>query len=263
MSHHQIIQGQLRHIKGWKPDRPDPLRDKLFYEHFKLSASPPPAASLRSGMPSVKDQGSLGSCTAHGATAAIEYLMVHDKKPEVDLSRLFLYFASRVWVEGENPTEDSGCAIRNVMKALRSYGACVEKMWPYNVDAFAIRPPKVCVVEAAKHEIINYYRCPNLSSIKQSIADGYPVVIGFSVYQSMMTAAVEKTGIVPYPTADDEQIGGHCVALDGYDDSKKSFEFQNSWGTSWGDKGFGMLDYRFVVNGLANDGWTIRTALNA
>ena len=37
--------------------------------------------------------------------------------------------------------------------------------------------------------------------------------------------------------------GGHCVALVGY--TPDTFIVRNSWGTSWGDKGFGYasLDY--------------------
>lgn len=38
--------------------------------------------------------------------------------------------------------------------------------------------------------------------------------------------------------------GSHAVLLVGYNDEKKEFLFQNSWGESWGDKGFGRISYK-------------------
>jgi C1A family cysteine protease len=44
------------------------------------------------------------------------------------------------------------------------------------------------------------------------------------------------------PTVD----GWHCVAICGYDDSRSRFEFKNSWGTAWGNSGYGTLPYGYV-----------------
>jgi C1A family cysteine protease len=32
---------------------------------------------------------------------------------------------------------------------------------------------------------------------------------------------------------------------------------RNSWGTSWGDGGYGWLPYRYVLEGLATDWWSL------
>jgi C1A family cysteine protease len=54
-------------------------------------------------------------------------------------------------------------------------------------------------------------------------------------------------------------IGGHAVMAVGYDDEKKHFIIQNSWGTEWGDKGFFYMPYDYAANSdLAADFWTIR-----
>jgi GNAT superfamily N-acetyltransferase len=39
---------------------------------------------------------------------------------------------------------------------------------------------------------------------------------------------------------------GHSVTLVGYDDTKKRFVFRNSWGTNWGDAGYGYLPYEYL-----------------
>jgi C1A family cysteine protease len=45
----------------------------------------------------------------------------------------------------------------------------------------------------------------------------------------------------------------------GYDDSKQWFIVRNSWGPTWGIKGYFTLPYAYVTDThLADDFWTIR-----
>jgi C1A family cysteine protease len=36
-----------------------------------------------------------------------------------------------------------------------------------------------------------------------------------------------------------------------------AFLIRNSWGTGWGDAGYGWLPYEYVLKGLAVDWWTL------
>lgn len=247
----------MRHLSGWLKDRPD-HRDRLY--SFPFFRTPlPREADLRAMCSRVEDQAELGSCTANASTSAMEFLYRKQGKDHPEFSRLFLYYATRVWIAKGEATDDCGAMIRDVMKALAKFGTCVETAWPYNLDDYHIEPSEAAKKDAQTHQIIKYYRLKGLAGLKACLASGYPAVGGFSVPNSFMQEEVTKTGLAVYPTPEDELRGGHAVLFVGYDDVLRRLIFQNSWGTAWGDQGFGYLPYEFVVNNLANDFWTIQT----
>jgi C1A family cysteine protease len=45
---------------------------------------------------------------------------------------------------------------------------------------------------------------------------------------------------------DDRDLGGsHAMVAVGFDDDRKAFRIQNSWGRGWGDGGYGWFGYDF------------------
>ena len=261
----QAINSETRHVAGWVPDRPDHRDMKFvagtsFLSRLLAPILAPAAVDLRKNCSSVESQGDLGSCTAHAATSAMEFLYKKAGKTQPELSRLFLYYATRVWVAGESSSADNGAMIRDVMRALAKHGVCIEKEWAYRRDRFSTEPGGLATLDAKNHQILHYYRCPNLKYIKACLAEGYPCVGGFAVPESVGSESTTKTGVIEYPGPKDGFMGGHAVLFVGYNDKTKRLMFQNSWGTKWGDGGYGYLPYAFVTNWLANDFWTIRRA---
>lgn len=250
-----FINGKARNLAGWKRDTPD-HRDVL-YSAPVLPKPIPPSADNSALCSPVENQGELGSCTAHSATSALEYLLKREKRPLVELSRLYLYFFSRK-LERTPPTEDSGCQIRNVVKCIAKYGTCREILWPYTVNKFSIQPSTPAQSDALQHRATQYLRCIGLGAIRASIAAGYTLVGGFSVPEGALSEATAKTGLIKVPGPKEPIVGAHAVHFVGYDDKDRLIKFQNSWGKEWGQKGFGFLPYDFIESRLADDFWTIR-----
>lgn len=218
----------------------------------------PAVLSLKQFASQIEDQGELGSCTANSSTSGMEMLYKKLGKQPPQLSRLFVYYATRVWIEHTPASEDSGAEIRDVVKALAKFGTCLEEHWPYDINKFSVEPDGPAKTEALNHQILRYYKILTVEGIKASIYQGYPVVGGFSVPENMESDECAKTGVVQFPHANEKLVGGHAVLWTGYDDDKQLIQFQNSWSDQWGDHGFGYLPYKFFRTGLASDHWTIR-----
>ncbi len=244
-------------VYGWLPDIPD-NRDHMYGAVRKIPAKLPAKVDLRPGCSKVEDQKDLGSCTANALAGALEYLMKKDKVKFSDFSRLFIYYNERA-IEHTIKT-DSGAMIRDGIKTLAKQGACTEKKWPYDIAKFATKPPKACYDEALNYQILSYARINTLDEMRACLADGYPVVFGFSVYDGFESQAIAKTGVLGMPKKGEQMLGGHAVLAVGYDDAAKRLIVRNSWGTDWGMKGYFTMPYGYVTDrNLSDDFWTIRS----
>jgi C1A family cysteine protease len=253
----QVPQARTQAHYGWVPDIPD-FRDKLYGAVRPIPATLPTQIDLRPNCSPIEDQGQLGSCTANALVGALEFLEVKDKvRPFSNLSRLFLYYNERV-IEG-SVQSDSGAMLRDGIKTLAKQGVCSETNWPYDIQSFTKKPPKGCYQEGEKHQILSYARIVTVDEMRATLAEGFPFVFGFSVYQSFESQQVAKTGVANLPETGEKQLGGHAVLAVGYDDSSKRFVVRNSWGTGWGMKGYFTLPYAYLENrSLSDDFWTIR-----
>ena len=247
---------------AWTPDVPD-FRDYTYYPKLVARGAPlPPRIDLAGVRPvPINDQGQLGSCVGNSVAEAHLFAgLKEDPAKAIVPSRLMIYYNARV-LEG-NPTQDSGCQIRDAIKALAAQGVCPESMWPYDVANFATPPPASDYAAALQHTAVLYRRLENtdIVDLKSCLAEGYPFVMGITVYESFESDAVAGTGVVPMPSIDEQCLGGHAVLFVGYDDATQRFKVQNSWGATWGQMGYFTLPYEYATHAdLADDAWTIST----
>jgi len=255
---------------GWVPDRPD-QRDYL-YSAIRPVVRLPKKVDLREFCSVVENQEALGSCTANALAGNLEYLDRkgitfpfgdrdnYDRRTERDLgytdvSRLFIYYNERV-LEG-TVDYDSGATLRDGIKTLKKTGVCWETTWPYLIGKFSRKPSKQSYREAKKHRIESYHRISTLSEMLTCLAEGYPFVFGFTVYESFQSQRVAKTGAANMPGKKEKVLGGHAVLAVGYNQKQKRFLVRNSWGAKWGKDGYFTMPYEYLET-LAADFWTIR-----
>jgi C1A family cysteine protease len=242
---------------GWVPDLPD-ARDLMYDAPQEVMANLPASVDLTAQMPAVYDQGQLGSCTANSLGGAFEFDVMKQGLTDFMPSRLFIYYNERA-IEGTTST-DSGAQIRDGVKTLNKQGVCAESEWAYDPDKFSDRPPKSCYTDGKKNKVTSYHRvAQTLSQLKGCLAAGYPVVIGFTVYESFESQEVATTGVMPMPASTEKVLGGHAVVVVGYDDASERFRVRNSWGTGWGQAGYFTMPYAYLTDsGLSSDFWTLR-----
>ena len=81
------------------------------------------------------------------------------------------------------------------------------------------------------------------------------IVFAIAIYNSI--GEMKADNVIPLPKPGEEMQGGHAILCVGYDNAKRVFIIRNSWGTSWGDKGYAYLPYDFM-RGHAYEGFTAK-----
>jgi C1A family cysteine protease len=236
---------------GWIPQKPD-KRDRI------LKLDPvilPTAVDLRELCPMVYDQGNLGSCTANALSGNFEFDRIKQNKDYFMPSRLFIYFNERK--TEHSIRRDAGAIIRDGIKSMAKQGVCSELEWPYIISQFSKRPPCKLYRNALKNQIVEYSApAQTVDDLRACLASGFPFVFGFDVYESFWN--IKSDGLMPLPKLNETIEGGHAVMCVGYDDSKQWFIIRNSWGESWGDKGYFYMPYQYMVTIHCSDFWTIK-----
>jgi len=242
---------------GWKKD-PEDVRDVVSARALAAPKKLPYKFQLPVDLP-IYDQGPIGSCTANSGCSCYMYECM-EKYLEFNPSRLFLYYNTRL-IEGTTE-EDSGAYIRDTFKSMNKHGVCSEKMWQYDVNRFTQKPNDAAYTDALTHKAIQYARVPqDKFAIQRTLLTGAAISFGFYVYESFMKGNWHRiSGKMPIPKSTEKLLGGHAVTIVGYDNRKRSFLIQNSWGEGWGIKGKFWMPYAYLLDpSRADDFWCIES----
>ncbi len=216
-------------------------RDWVLESILNYKGELPLVLDLRPDLQPVRNQGIYGTCAAMTAACIKEYQEKKDIKLSCYFSPSFIYLNREdVKTEGMYP--------RDVMRILSKLGSCEEKYLPYNkfnnkTTKSVIN--KTCFTNALKYKIKGYSIITTIDGLKKALYLYGPCLISVPVYNYSMKMWKQNDNEI--------LLGGHAMTVVGY--NKTSFIIRNSWGTSWGDKGYTY--YNFNEFGAHWELWTL------
>jgi hypothetical protein len=109
-----------------------------------------------------------------------------------------------------------------------------------------------------------YTTLGSITNQKNWIQQIGPLVVGFDVYDDFFG----WSGSTPYKKSSSASYaGGHIMTAVGFDDNLQCWIVKNSWGTGWGNSGWGLIAYgqcnidgyaKYGLQGANPDPWTKR-----
>ena len=223
----------------------------------------PPKVDLSTQMSPVLNQGQQSSCGAFSFSYAIlsyQQKLVHGwsyflsdgvtPDPTHLFSPAFLY-------NSVNGGTDAGSTMTGNLAFEAANGNSTLADMAYNQADFLTQPGATAKQNALGYRITQYARLDpkNINAVKAQLAAGNAVYWSMLVdgnFQALTGQQVWKGPLQP-------GAGGHAMALAGYDDTLGAFEIRNSWGTEWGNNGYGYIDYAAFAK-YADDAFVVKVA---
>lgn len=180
----------------------------------------------------IRNQGSCGSCWAFGSLAVVESLMeIKSVDPSLDPD-----YSEQFMVSCSGGSCD-GWYMDDTAEFLKNTGSTDEPCFPY------VAQDRPC-----------YKRCPDWESRIVNISDwGW---VGGSPYPATVDEIKEELQYGPvfgsmtvyedffyytggvYEHVYGQELGGHAIAIVGWDDINQCWICKNSWGPGWGENGW-------------------------
>jgi C1A family cysteine protease len=218
--------------------------------------APPDTVDLRESWWPIEDQGQTGACVGYAtAYGVLKYALVKARRIAKDdkPSARFIWMANK---ETDNFTsfpssflETSGTSTKLALRVAQKYGCVLEQDLPMN-GALSRLDARTFYTRARRNTIASYH---NIGARHQDwkfwLANKGPILTRLNVDQTWMDATKTNGKLGQYRST--TAYGGHAVCIVGY--TKEHFIIRNSWGTSWGDKGFAYASPDYAKQAFDDD----------
>ncbi len=207
---------------------------------------------LSSKMPPVGNQGQQASCTgwatAYAARSYFHKIVANQNYLDNTGKRDDAAVFSPAFVYNQiNKGRDGGAFTSDAIAFIKNTGVCTWADMPYTAKDYLTQPDDQQKQKAAAYKIKDWGRINvTESTFKKFLYFDYPIIISSSLDQNFynLTHKDEKG---EYIWKEQSTVkGGHAMVIVGYDDDRKAFKVQNSWGTSWANKGFIWIAYELI-----------------
>ena len=188
--------------------------------------------------PSIKNQGSVGSCVAHATSEILEYFNKQEANITDPLSTDFIYGMQGVAFG----RRESGMFLRDACKIAQQYGDCYKSTintnteQPKCTDKLEKTLTDEIYSEALNFRTQSYAQCKNDKAIKHALLNYGPVLASIKWYDEYQ---IDTNGVLHFDTNTDN--GYHAIMVYGW--NKDGWLCQNSWGNFWGRQGTFILPY--------------------
>ncbi len=251
------------------PSRHDTTKDWGIQQAIEANAIAAPPATLPASVDlrapwwDIGNQGNTGSCVGWGSTdgvARYHFVKAGRLAPTDHLSvRLSWMGAKETDIYTSRPTtfvESSGTFANAALEILKKYGAVLDSVLPFNIaTTMYTGAESTFYATAATRRIASYFNLgKNLANWRTWLATHGPIVAGVNVDATWDNATATHGKLDTFQPA--TARGGHCFAIVGYTADGR-FIVRNSWGTTWGDKGFAYASEAYIAAGFQNDNYGI------
>ena len=235
----------------------------------------------------VRDQGSRGTCTVFATTFLIEYqrASLPGAAHGLHLSEEYLNWPANI---ATNEDADGGFFTKEI-SGYDPWGISTAHEMPYQATYNPANPdtPHKAAIAKAEAAFPESYRTSypfeivkvwdntkgmDKAELQKTLAllrSGRPVASGMWWQNTFATQTVRGVPLLKYYSrsentgANPPMSDGHTIDLVGFRESREFpgggyFIFRNSWGTSFGDDGYGFVSFRYIRT-WANDAIAITT----
>lgn len=226
-------------------------------------AALPASKDLRAKWWKIGDQEDTGSCVGWGSTDGVmRYHLVKAGKLKQTqlLSTRFTWMASKETDEfisrPETCIEEAGTSLKAALDICRKFGVVLEKLVPFHIQTkMYTGNANAFFAEAALRKCASYTQMyKNVSQWRNWIASNGPILVALNV-DATWDDASQTNGLLDEFQPNTTR-GGHCVCLVGYRKDGR-FMVRNSWGTTWGDKGFAYASEAYIKSAFFNESYGV------
>lgn len=246
---------------GYLDDDLDTRDQNYAMERLLYKPDVPRSYDLTRYVDHVRDQGSTSACVGFALTRACHMRAQIQGIGSEHGSPFYAYAIGRANAF-DTPTAlmDSGSQPRNVIKAVKDWGLVGEHRWAWDdaknvYDVSRVNElPNWQTLEGGESMVsynpVGYYWINStgdekLLALKRALSSGFPVSFAVDVEPEFVSWADDK----PIPDLDEDApiVGSHMLTAVGYT-NEDDVVFVNSWSSTWGDFGFGVLSKSRFLN---------------